>query len=145
MSLEQSVNTLNESIIALNSTLEKLAVKGSNSVSEEKEEIKKSTKTEDNKESKKSTKTKVEKTAKVEEVESEVDELDSKDLDIDELDSEVNYSADDVKELAKRKISDGVIEKPEVKKMITKLGGDQISDLNQESLNKLYNQLIVKK
>ena len=75
-------------------------------------------------------------------VEDESDEEDDKsDEPDDEPDDESEISIDVVRELAGQMIKDGVVKRLDVVRMVKKLGGSKMNDLDQDALQSLYNQL----
>jgi hypothetical protein len=59
----------------------------------------------------------------------------------DEFDDETEASIDVVRVLAGRMIMDGVVKRLDVVRMVKKLGGSKMNDLDQDALQSLYNQL----
>jgi hypothetical protein len=75
----------------------------------------------------------------VEDEDFEEDEED--DEEDDESDDETEASIDVVRELAGQMIKDGVVKRLDVVRMVKKLGGSKMNDLDQDALQSLYNQL----
>lgn len=66
------------------------------------------------------------------------EEPEDDDLDLD--DAPTNITENEVKTLAKEKIAAGA-DRAAIKKMVSKLGAESITDLDQEGRNKLHEQL----
>lgn len=130
MSIEQEIKALTAAITGLTSVMKETLEANTETLEDEVEEPKaKSTKTEPKKEvvKEKPTKTKPK------------DEL----FDEDEAEEETvskDKTASEVKALAKEKMADGT-DRAVIKKMVEKLGGESITDLDQKNLNKLHSQL----
>jgi len=69
------------------------------------------------------------------------EEDDKSDEPDDEPDDESEISIDVVRELAGQMIKDGVVKRLDVVRMVKKLGGSKMNDLDQDALQSLYNQL----